>query len=76
MGIFRPDSRHKADEGLLLWKVRLFIVGAALGVGGMVTENPWVLWSGVGVLMVGMTLRFFGGRTKREDTEEPHGDDS
>ena len=66
MPIFRRDrSTGNDDDSLLLWKVRLFIVGAGLGVAGMTMNIPWVLWAGMAALFVGMLLRL-SERRRRE----------
>jgi len=42
----------------LTWRVRLFAVGAGLGLGGMFLEQPFLIWAAVIVLGVGVLLRF------------------
>ena len=59
MGLFRPDrDRRDDDDPFLLWKVRLFVIGAGLGFAGMMLEMPVLLWLGIGALFVGVALRF------------------
>lgn len=69
-----PDRTRKADHyPLLPWKVRLFVVGAGLAVGGIALELDWMIWAAMGFLVAGFLLRFLpGGRgvTLGEDDEE------
>ena len=57
--MFRP-SRNRSGGGdpFVVWKVRLFGVGAALALSGIGFEVSWVVWAGVGVLAIGLFLRF------------------
>lgn len=57
--MFRPSSyKSKGPDRLLPWKVRALVVGAALAVVGMGLDLGWLVWSGIGVLAVGLLLRF------------------
>lgn len=61
--MFRPSRSGTADTGpLLAWKVRSFVIGAALALAGMGLEMGWLVWSGIGVLAVGLLLRFLPSR--------------
>ena len=57
--------------------MRLFTLGAVLAVVGMATEQVWMTWAAIGVLVTGMLLRFLpGGRETEvdEEQESPTGD--
>ncbi len=69
MSPFRPSREATGPDPLLTWKVRLFVVGAALGIWGMVAETSWLVTVGLVILFVGMLLRFVGRGTP-EDAEE------
>ena len=57
--MFRPSrTRSGGDDSFVVWKVRLFALGAALALGGIAFGNSWVVWAGVAVLGFGMVLRF------------------
>ena len=58
----RRDLRH------LEWKVRLFGIGAAMGLGGIWFESSWLVLGGIAVLLVGFVLRFLP--KDREPDEE------
>ena len=45
-------------DRFVVWKVRFFLVGAALALAGMALAMSWVVWAGVAVLGVGLVLRF------------------
>ena len=56
--MFRPSrKRGSGKDGFLVWKVRIFVIGAVLALVGMGTSLSWVVWTGVGVLAVGLALR-------------------
>jgi hypothetical protein len=48
----------RARRGGLGTRVRLFAVGAGLGVGGIALENRWLIWGAILVLGAGFALRF------------------
>ena len=66
MSLFFDGSKRAARH--LEWKVRLFVVGAGLGLSGMYLEETWLTGAGIVVLLAGELLRFApgGGSTERE----------
>ena len=71
------DRRRKVGR-YLEWKVRLFAVGAVLGLAGIYTDQRWMTAAAIGVLALGMGFRFLpGGRQTLDETvsAEP-GDDA
>ena len=61
--MFRPSrERSGRDDPYLPWKVRLFVIGAVFALGGMALVMRWLVWAGVGVLVVALLLRFFPAR--------------
>lgn len=71
--VFLDRSRKADDYPWLLWKVRLFVIGAGLAVGGMLLEIDWVIFVAIGFLVAAFLVRFLpGGRGVREEApEEP-----
>ena len=56
--MFRPSrQRRNGEDRFLAWKVRLFVIGAAVALAGMGMSQSWVVWVGIGVLGVGLVLR-------------------
>jgi hypothetical protein len=43
-------------------KALLFVVGASLGIAGMVTETGWLVWIAISVLAVAIVVRLIGSR--------------
>lgn len=70
------DRSRKADEyPWLLWKVRLFVIGAGLAVGGMLLEMDWVVFAAIVVLAAAFLVRFLpGGRGEVKGDEGPGGE--
>lgn len=56
--IFLRRSRDEAADPWVLAKVRLFSIAAALAVGGMFLDLPWLIWLALAALAVGVLLRF------------------
>ena len=44
-------------------KAVLFVVGASLGIAGMVAEAGWLVWVAIGVLAVAIVVRMVGARS-------------
>ncbi len=65
--MFRPSrNRRRDDDALVLWKVRIFAVGAVLALGGMALEQSWFSWAGLGVLAGGFAIvSVIGWRRRR-----------
>lgn len=57
MLIFLDRSRRGPDPWVG-WKVGLFCAGAALGLVGMAAAERWLVFAAMGVLAVGVGLRF------------------
>lgn len=69
-------SRKGQAYPWLEWKVRLFVIGAGLGVGGMVLDNRWIVGAGMAVLLAGFLVRFLpGGRGIPHPEEEEDSND-
>jgi hypothetical protein len=79
---FIRRSGSEGPDPWLLAKVRVFAIGAALALGGMILDQGWMIWAAIGVLLVGIVLRFLPrtdgsrasdapGRTEGVDADEP-----
>ncbi|MFS8636881.1 MAG: hypothetical protein FWJ74_02275 [Gemmatimonadota bacterium] len=60
--MFRPSRETRGPDPFLQWKIVIFIIGALVGLVGVATENRWLIWIGVAVLLSGVLLRTFGRR--------------
>jgi hypothetical protein len=59
MGIFRPSREPgPRSAGTLHQRMALFAVGAIVGLAGIASGTPWILYLAVGILAVGVLLRF------------------
>jgi len=67
--VFRLDRSKRAGPRLE-WKVRIFVVGAALGAAGMYLDEGWLIGAAIAVLLGGMLLRHFLGDTPGSDEPE------
>ncbi len=54
-----------SGDRFVVWKVRLFMLGAALALGGMALSLRWLIWTALFVLAAGLALRFAGKREPR-----------
>lgn len=66
-------DRSRRAGRYLEWKVRLFTLGAVLAVVGMALNQSWMTWAAIGVLVVGMLLRFLPDGTLGEPQGESEG---
>jgi membrane protein implicated in regulation of membrane protease activity len=70
------DRSRRGEDVWLGQKMLFFVVGAALGVAGMITGLQWIVWLAIAVLAVGLLLRIAGrrsaaARARREPDREP-----
>ena len=57
--MFRPSRKRGPGSGdHLFWRVGLLGAGALLGLVGMGSPHGWLVWVGIGVLVVGLLIRF------------------
>lgn len=63
------DRSHRTGR-FLEWKVRIFTVGAVLGLVGIYFEEPWMTGSAIAVLLMGMLLRFLPGAPREVEEDE------
>jgi hypothetical protein len=64
------DRSSRGPDPWLDWKVRVFFLGAALALVGMAMGNRVVTGVAMGVLLVGVILRFVGGGGRVGPEEE------
>jgi len=57
----RGSTRH------LEWRIRLFGAGAILAVVGMAADAGWMVNLAIGVLVIGVMLRFLPSADRTED---------
>ncbi len=56
--MFRASrSQRVENDRYVLWKVRLFALGAALALAGMAWTVRWLVWAGIAALAAGLALR-------------------
>ncbi len=61
--MFRPSrERRGGEDAFVVWRVRLFALGAVLALAGMGLALRWLVWAGIGALAAGLALRFLPGR--------------
>lgn len=60
MTVFRPSRKNTGqDDRFLMWKIRLFVVGAGLAFAGMALDKAWPVWAGTAALVTALALRFW-----------------
>ena len=68
--MFRLDRSQQAGD-YLVWKVRIFTVGAVLAMVGMYREERWMTGAAILVLLLGFVLRFLPGMSADDEGEGP-----
>jgi hypothetical protein len=67
------DRRQGAGEDPFLdWKVRIFFIGAALLLAGILFGRPVLALAAAGVLAVGVVLAGLARMRRRARGEDPH----
>lgn len=56
--MFPLNREKRGTSAHLLWRVRLFWVGAGLAVMGMYLGRSWLVWAAIVALLAGIFLRF------------------
>jgi hypothetical protein len=60
--MFRADRQPRGEDPLLLLKMTLFVVAAAIAVIGMALQLTWVIFGAILLLAVAFLLRFLRPR--------------
>ena len=68
--MFRLDRSQEAGD-YLVWKVRIFTVGAVLAMVGMYREESWMTGAAILVLLLGFGVRFLPGVSGPDEGEGP-----
>lgn len=71
--MFFPSRRRRGPDFHLDWKIRLFFFGALLAFIGIGVGEPLLVYVAIGVLLVGVLIRFLPGGD--ENSSQPGGDD-
>lgn len=67
MGWFRPSREHRGPDPYQTWKAIIFGLGALFGLGGIAMGRDWMILSAIGILSIGVVLRFLPGARGRRD---------
>ncbi len=75
MGLFRPSRDRHGPDPYYHWKAILFSIGAAFGLGAMITGRDWLILVAVPILAVGVALRWLPREGAGETPPGPDEDD-
>jgi hypothetical protein len=70
---FHVSRTRRGPDPYLPFKQLIFAIGAFLAMIGIAIDRPWLVNIAIGVLLLGIVLRFAGirrGRAKDPDPEE------
>jgi hypothetical protein len=70
MSPFRPDRGRRGEDRLLSEKMMVFVLGAAIGIGGIATGRDWLVYVALVLLVLGLAMRFVGRDTGAVDPRE------
>lgn len=59
MVFFRASREKRGPDRFLTAKIAIFLSGAAIAAVGIMTGKNWLIYVAIGVLIVGVALRFF-----------------
>lgn len=71
--IFASREQRPRDPFLEL-KAVLLVLGASLGIAGMVNNLPWLVYSAIAVIAVGVGIRII--QRRKQEKSEPDDEDS
>lgn len=71
MGLFRPSRERRGPDPYYHWKVILFSIGAAFGLGGIFTDYDWLVLVAIPILAVGVALRWLPSKDGGDATGTP-----
>jgi hypothetical protein len=60
MGLFRASRKKTGPDRFLNAKIAIFCLGAGIAAVGIITERGWLVNVAIGVLLIGVALRFVG----------------
>jgi hypothetical protein len=64
--MIRP-SREPVSTRFMELKALMLVVGASIGLVGMMQDRSWLVWIGIGILLVAIVLRLVANRNKEPD---------
>ena len=59
MVFFRTSREKRGPDRFLNLKIAIFCIGAAIAAAGIITSRIWLIHVAIGVLIIGLALRFF-----------------
>ena len=62
--MLRPSREHRGDDRFFEVKVVLLVLGASLGIAGMVYKRSWLIYLAMACVMAGIILRIIAARSK------------
>jgi membrane protein implicated in regulation of membrane protease activity len=79
--MFRPDREQRGEDPLLLVKITIFLVAAAVAFTGMALQRRWIIFTAIILLAVAFLLRFLRPRAddsaaEAEPASQPPKEDS
>jgi hypothetical protein len=69
VALFRVSRERKGPDHWVNAKIAIFCAGACVALIGMALDRRWVVNVAVGILLVGVVLRFVKPASSREDEE-------
>jgi hypothetical protein len=64
-------SRRPGSAGHLEWRIRIFGVGAIVGMVGIWSDQGWLVNVAIAVLLIGFAMRFLRRAEAAEDPDDP-----
>ncbi|CAN5761238.1 hypothetical protein BH23GEM9_BH23GEM9_36660 [soil metagenome] len=59
---FRPDRSRRGPDTMLGHRMLVFVLGAVVGAAGIATDRQWLIYVAIGILVIGLALRFLARR--------------
>lgn len=65
--MFRPSRDNRGDDRFFELKALILVLGASLGIAGMIYEIEWLIWAAIAVVAVAIILRMMANRKGKPD---------
>ncbi|MGH7466386.1 MAG: hypothetical protein ACRENP_00220 [Longimicrobiales bacterium] len=69
MSLFRPSRKKTGPDRFINAKIAIFCLGAAIASAGIIMKKSWIVNVAIGVLLLGVCLRFLGRDRSPPPTE-------
>lgn len=64
--MFRPTRENRGEDRFFEVKAIVLVLGASLGIAGMIYQIDWLIWTAIAVVAAAIILRLIIDRKNRQ----------